>query len=150
MKFGVLRSIGHNIADSLAEGNGFLIGVYNMNVWDAARRSAQGFIEVDFLTGASSGGLPSPSLARAFVLYSEALPSLCARQGIPVAAFRRLHARFFHDRLAMCFTVTVEDRDGQRVTDEYVGSPGRRLKILDQLGRIRRKRSRVARTFHEE
>lgn len=33
MKFGVLRSIGHNIADSLASGIGLMIGVYTTNVF---------------------------------------------------------------------------------------------------------------------
>ena len=77
MKFGVLRCIGHNVADSLADGNGFLIGMYSMDVFAEAKQSRDGFIKVDFLTGTSSGGLPSYSLARAFELYAKALPSFC-------------------------------------------------------------------------
>jgi len=34
MKFNQLRAIGHNIADSLADGNGFLIGHYDMRLFE--------------------------------------------------------------------------------------------------------------------
>jgi hypothetical protein len=143
MKFDQLRAIGHNIADSLADGNGFLFGHYNMHLFKEVRSSPQGFIEVDFLTGTSSGGRPSPELARAFSLYSGALPLLCHKHGISGAVFRQLRARFFADRR---FTVTVEDHEGRCVTDEYVGSPGQRMKVLDARGRVRKKRGRVLRT----
>lgn len=142
MKFNQLRAIGHNITDSLADGNGFLIGHYDMRLFEKVRRSSEGFIEVDFLTGNSSGGQPSPALARAFELYSGALPMLCLRHGISGATFRQLCARFFADGR---FTVTVEDSEGRSVTDEYVGSPGRRIQVLDPRGRIRRKRGHVVR-----
>ena len=102
MKFRELRSIGHNIADSLADGNGLLIGVYGMDVFGEAKQSTDGFIEVDFLTGSSSGGKPSPSLARAFELYSKALPSFCEKHGASSAAFRQLSARFFGDGHHYC------------------------------------------------
>jgi hypothetical protein len=143
MKFDQLRAIGHNIADSLADGNGFLIGHYDMRLFEEVRLSAEGFIEVDFLTGTSSGGRPSAELARAFSLYCGALPLLCLKHGISGAVFRQLRARFFNDRH---FTVTVEDNEGRRVTDEYVGSPGRRIKVVDTRGRVRTKRGRIHRT----
>jgi hypothetical protein len=56
MKFGTLISIGHNIADSLASGIGMMIGVYEMDVFSEAAATPEGFIEVDFLTGRSTGG----------------------------------------------------------------------------------------------
>lgn len=142
-RFNQLRAIGHNIAESLADGNGFLIGRYDMRLFEEVGRSSEGFIELDFLTGTSSGGQPSPALARAFELYCGALPLLCLRHGISGATFRELRARFFADRQ---FTVTVEDSEGRFVTDEYVGSPGRRIRVLDPCGRIRRKRGHVVRT----
>ena len=66
MKFNRLRAIGHNIADSLADGNGFLIGHHDTRPFEEVRRSSEGFIEVAFLTGTSSGDQPSPAQARAF------------------------------------------------------------------------------------
>jgi hypothetical protein len=140
MKFGTLISIGHNIADSLASGIGLMIGVYEMHIFEEAAATPEGFIEVDFLTGESPGGKPSRELARALKLYAGALPDLCRRQGVDVAEFRQLTARFSGRPLACRFVVTIEDRQGRRSTDEYRGLPGRRPRVLDHLGRIRRKR----------
>jgi len=49
MKTGTLRAIAHNIADSLGSGFGLLIGVYDMNVFDEAKKSSGGVITIDFL-----------------------------------------------------------------------------------------------------
>jgi hypothetical protein len=139
MKFGVLKSIGHNIADSLACGPGFLIGLYSTDIFGEAAATPEGFIEVDFLTGTASGGKVSDNLAHALTLYAkEALPALCARHGADLSAFRQLKARFSRDHTAMRFTVTVEDQSGRRSTDDYMGLPGRRPRVLDELGRVRR------------
>ena len=137
MKFGELKSIGHNIADSLASGIGLMIGVFEMDVFGEAAASPEGYIEVDFLTGEASGGRPSPDLARALRLYAEALADLCKRHGVEVSDFRHLSARFSGRPMFERFTVTVEDREGRRSTDDYVGVPGRRPKTLDHLGRVR-------------
>jgi hypothetical protein len=145
MKFDELRSIGHNIADSLASGIGLLIGVYEIDVFDEVDRSPEGFIEVNFLTGTSSGALPSPSLARAFTLYGEALNSLCEKHGTSASAFRKLNARYSVDVASKRFSVTVEDQNGRRTTDEYIGSPGKRARFLDPLGRVRTERGPMAR-----
>src|SRR3954463_3829514 len=140
MKFGTLKSVGHNIADSLASGIGMMIGVYEMDVFGEAAATPEGFIEVDFLSGQSSGGTTSPELARALKLYAAALPDLCRRQGIDAAEFRRLSARYSGQPMFRGFTVTIEDRQGRRSTDNYAGVPGTRPRVLDHLGRIRRKR----------
>jgi hypothetical protein len=140
MKFGTLKSIAHNIADSLASGIGMMIGVYEMDVFGEAAATPEGFIEVDFLSGQPSGGATSPELARALKLYAAALPGLCRRHGIDAAEFRRLSARYSGGLTFPGFTVTIEDRQGRRSTDNYAGIPGRRPRVLDHLGRIRRKR----------
>jgi hypothetical protein len=136
MKFDTLRSIGHNIADSLASGIGLLIGVYEMDIFGEAGRSPEGYIAVDFLTGTSEGAKPSPSLARAISLYREAVVLLCGKHGTSPAAFRTLTARY---SVGGRFVVTVEDHSGRRRVDEYTGMPGRRVRVLDPLGRVRRK-----------
>jgi hypothetical protein len=137
MKFGTLKSIGHNIADSLASGIGLMIGVYEIDVFGEAAATPEGFIEVDFLTGNSSGGEASVELKRALKLYAEALPDLCKRHGVEVSDFRRLSARFSGRPMFERFTVTVEDKGGRQSLDEYVGLPGKRPKVLDHLGRVR-------------
>lgn len=138
MKHAVLTSIGHNIADSLASGIGLLIGVFDMDIFGEARRSAEGFIEVNFVDGTTSGGKPTPNLAEAIHEYSKVLPALCERQGASISDFKRLVARYQHSRE---FIVEVEDSAGKVSRDRYVGVPGARPKALDPLGRVRRVRS---------
>lgn len=137
MKFDELRSISHNIADSLASGIGLLIGIYETDIFGEARRSPEGFITVDFLTGTYTGGKPSTDLARAIVLYRDGLADLCAKHGTEPSVFKELTARYSVDTYGGRFLVTVEDRRGRRSTDEYVGTPGRRVRVLDHLGRVR-------------
>lgn len=138
MRLGVLASIGHNIADSLACGLGFIIGVYETDVFGEADAASAGCIEIDLLRGAITRGEASQSLARAVELYAEALGALCERQGVAVAEFAHLSVRFEAGPFKR-FVVTVEDRRGRRSNDTYEGSPGKRVKVLDHLGRVRRK-----------
>jgi hypothetical protein len=138
MKFGDLRSLAHNLADSFASGVGLLVGVYEMDVYGEAARSPEGFIEVDFLTGRVGGGPPSASLERAVALYRDALPAFCARNRAEVGAFRTILARFWVADDGRRYRVTIEDRNGRRSIDDYRGSPGRRARVVDRLGRVRR------------
>ena len=139
MKFAELRSIGHNIAHSLASGIGLLIGVFEIDVFGEARRNPNRCIVVDFLSGKVVKGRASPSLARAVALYAKALPALCDKHRTSSAIFSELVACYSADAFGPRFTVTVADHGGRRAVDEYVGVPGRRIRILDHLGRIRRK-----------
>jgi hypothetical protein len=129
MKFGEMKSVGHNIADSLAGGCSMLIGVYGLDVFGEARRSPEGYIVVDFLTGTSRGGTPSSKFSDAIALYPEALGRLCKQHGFPVSEFTTLNARYGVDRTyGGHFTVTVEDRKGRCSSDQYIGIGGRRLR----------------------
>lgn len=127
MKLGKLRSVGHNIADSLASGIGLMIGVYEMDIFAEATSSKAGYIRVDFLAGSALDGQVSPSTNRAIVLYKEALPGLCAKHGLGLQDFKVLQARFGVDPVyGRHFSVTVEDAVGKRSTDQYIGVPGKR------------------------
>jgi len=129
MKHGSLKSLGHNIADSLASGIGLMIGVYEMNVFAEAASTSEGFIKVDFLSASLSGGDASSGLSRAIGLYRDALPTLCEKHGIDPKQIKTLEARYGTDPVyGPHFTVTVEDSDGRRSTDQYVGVPGKRLR----------------------
>jgi hypothetical protein len=141
MKHDKLRSIAHNIADSFASGIGLLVGVYEMDAFEEARNSEEGFITVDFLNGRIQGGCPSASLAKAVALYRDALPDLCERQGASISNFRALTARFSVSAYGKRVQVIVEDENGRSSTDEYVGIPLKRVRILDSLGRVRPKRN---------
>jgi hypothetical protein len=133
MKHDVLRSVAHNIADSLASGCGLLIGVYDMDVFGEAHSSPEGFLDVDFLSGTTSGATPSSSLAKAIKLYQAALPDLCASQGAQLSDFKELVVKYFGRR----FSVMIVDQAGRQSTTEYESIPGQRVKVLDTLGRLR-------------
>ena len=129
MKLSNLKSLGHNIADSMASGIGFLIGVYEMDVFAEAAASEEGHITVNFLDGTSTGGTPSPDLAQAIRQYRDALPSLCAKHAIDLAEIKLLIARFGTDAAyGPHFKVTVGNMSGRVSTDQYIGMPGRRLR----------------------
>ena len=130
MKFGELKSIGHNIADSLGSGICLLVGYYEIDIFAEAAGLPAGYIEVDFLTGTSSGSPTSPTLTKVIKLYQDALDRLCASHGANASAFAALTARFATDsRYGSHFTFTVEDQRGRRSIDEYLGTPGRKLKV---------------------
>ncbi|MGZ3236826.1 MAG: hypothetical protein ACXU8A_05555 [Burkholderiaceae bacterium] len=129
MNLGKLKSLGHNVADSLASGIGLLIGMYEMNVFAEAAASDEGYINVDFLNGTTTGSRTSPSLSRAICLYRQALPALCAKHGLNPAEIKTIEAHFGTDSAyGPHFSVTVESVDGKRSTDRYIGVPGRRLR----------------------
>lgn len=140
MKHKVLRSIGHNIADSLASGCGFLVGLYFFDIFAEAAARPGGFVEIDFLSGKADGE-PSASLAELAGLYAGALPKLCASQGASDRHFAVLTARFYRAADGMRFDVTVEDKAGRRTVDHYLGLSGARPKSLDPLGRVRTRRN---------
>ena len=128
MKFGELTSIVHNAADSLASGMGFMIGVYGIEIFGEASRSAEGIITVDFLTGRVTSGEASPSLSKAVELYRTAFDELCAKHCVEPWSFKTATARFGTDRqLGQWFETFVEDRNGRASTDRYFGLESRRL-----------------------
>src|SRR5580704_15873772 len=91
-----------------------------------------------FMERTSSG-----RLAGAIALYADALADLCKKHGTSPTVFRELTVRYSVDAHGRRFVVTVDDHRGRRVADEYVGIASRRIRILDRLGRVRRKRGRV-------
>lgn len=129
MKLGELKSLGHNIADSLASGIGLMIGVYETNVFAEAAAEPEGFVVVDFLAGCTSGANVSASFKRAVCLYRNQLPGLCAKHGLEPTELSKLEARYGTDPVyGPHFAVTVESRDGKHSTDRYLGVPGKRTR----------------------
>ena len=68
---------------------------------------------------------------------------ICVKSTASPTVFRELTVRYSVDAHGRRFVVTVEDHQGRRVADEYVGIASRRIRILDGLGRVRRKRGSV-------
>ena len=141
-RFNVLRSIGHDLAHSLASGLSGLTEQYGLDPFEDARRNPDGALKVDFLTGVASG-ICSAQFSAALAAFRDALPSLCDKHQTSSSAFRQLRAAYIADPMGGRFLVTVEDQAGRLSTDEY-SRHGERFRTLDSRGRICRKRDRVA------
>jgi hypothetical protein len=145
MKIGTLRAIAHNVADSLGSGIGMLIGVYDMNIFGEATRSPGKVISVDFLAGKATKGRVSSKLRAAISKYGKALPNLCAKHGASIEDFKTLTVSYSTVGSTRRIIVNIQDRIGRCYVDEYIDIPARRVKVTDQLGRIRTKRGAVRR-----
>lgn len=143
MKSGVLRSVGHNLADSLASGICLLIGYREVSVFADAMRSPQKYVEVDFLNGIVTEGKASDSLTKAVYEYSKSLDKFCKKSGARAENFAALAARFHYGATERIVEVLVADTRGIFSIDTYVGVPLRRRRTQDKLGRIRRSPGRV-------
>jgi hypothetical protein len=138
VKHDELRSIAHNVADSLASGVGLPIGVYFSEVFREAESSPEKSITIDFLKGTIVAGRASSNLAKAVNLYCDVLADLYAKQRASVSQFRVLTARYSADNQSERVLVTIEDGEGRRSLDEYVaGGSLRHIKTVDPSGRIR-------------
>ena len=124
-----LKAIGHNLADSLASGMGFMIGVFATDIYGEAAAGPPGYLEVDFLDATITGNAASAGLRRAVELYrQEALPELCRSHGVDPSTIRCLRARYSVDAVhGPQFTVTVGDSRGRQSEALYRGRPGKRV-----------------------
>jgi hypothetical protein len=133
MRFGELKSIAHNFADSISSGLCLPIGVgddpsgdYAYNLFEDVQASPEGYIEIDFITGALSGAKPSRRISDALVRYRHWLPELAIKHGGDASEFHQLTVRFGVDRVyGEHFTVSITDGKGRSDTTIYSG--GRRF-----------------------
>ena len=105
MKFSELRSVAHNIADSLGSGIGMLVGVYDIDVIGEAYQAPGGTLTIDFLAGKCVDSTVSAAFADVVARYRTGLASLCKKHGVPESAFSELTARY-----------SVDNRGGWHVT----------------------------------
>jgi hypothetical protein len=126
MKFDVLASIGHNLADSVASGASYLFNFWDQHVFRDVKNDPQGRIEIDFIAGRVIGGQASNELHLVVSHSSEVLRGLCEKHSVSPDAFRRLTAAMIADSEPQ-FAVTIEDQRGRCRTDTYRGSPGKRV-----------------------
>lgn len=127
----------------MASGLGFVIGHYPMDVFGEAASSPEALIKVDFLNGRVIRGKPSDSLEAAVALFANVLPEFCQSNGAQATDFKVLSATFDTTPLGPRVLLLVTDRGGRSSTTEYRGVPLMRLKVLDGLGRIRKKPRQV-------
>jgi hypothetical protein len=125
MRFGTLRSIAHNLGDSLSTGLGLPIGLYGYDVFEEARNSPEGFIEIDFVNGAMLGAMPSEVLSDAVLQYKRWLAELAAKHGASVEDFTQLTLRFADaGAYGRHFVASVADRKGRSDCTVYDGTGG--------------------------
>ena len=128
MKIDELTSFGHNVADSLASGMCFMVGIHFVDIFGEAAASSDGHVLVDFVIGSASGSPVSDSLAAAIRRFAEMLPELADQHGLDSSEIKTLKARFGTDSVAgPHFRVTVETSDGRKSEDQYAGLPGKRF-----------------------
>jgi hypothetical protein len=128
MRFGELKSIAHNFADSISSGIGLPIGIYGYDIFGEAQASAGGYIEIDFIASRIYGGATSRVLTDALREYKNWLPTLTAKHGAEVSAFTQLTIRFAVDVVkGPYFTVSMSDTKGRSDKSTYSGYGGRTL-----------------------
>lgn len=137
MKHNQLCAIAHNVADSMVSG-AFIIGHYPLDVFGEAASNAEGVIVIDYLTGRITRGSASLELCEAALLFAEALPSFCNQHGADVKDFETLSVTFEGRSKARRVLLSVTDRTGRSSMTEYAGTPLKRIRVLDRLGRVRR------------
>ena len=141
MKFDVLASIAHNIADSLS-GCSFVTDCHGLSPFEDAARKTRRLVEMDLVAGVCIHGDASEELKiAAQIVASEALSKLCSKAGGSPSEFKVLRVRYVVGAAGRGIEVTVENNSGQRRTDFYLAWPARRPKVLDPLGRIRTARN---------
>jgi hypothetical protein len=128
MRFGELKSIAHNFADSISSGIGLPIGTYGYDIFGEAQASADGYIEIDFIASQVYGGATSRVLTDALRQYKAWLPTLAAKHGAELSYFKQLTVRFAVDKVhGPYFTVSISDAKGRSDTTTYNGIGGRTL-----------------------
>ena len=138
MKLREYNALAHNFAASFASGIGLLVGHCENRVFEEAWARPDGVIEIDFLTGRCPPGCTF-QLRRAVHLYTEALPDFCVQHGADVGDMTDFKVRFYSASALECgFTVEIILSNGRRSSIDYLGQVGRRARMLDSLGRLRK------------
>lgn len=127
----------------MASGLGFVVGYCQTDVFGEAATTTGGVIEIDFLRGSVVRGRPSDQLKSAAVMFGQAFPAFCKKNGAEVTDFQSFLAAFDAIGGRCRAVLTVVDRNGRRSLTEYDGVPLKRLRVLDTLGRIRRKTRQI-------
>ena len=150
MKQADLRAAAHNIADSLSGEFSFVLGIFQVPVWDAVDASPSGEVTLDLLRGEVIPEACDEQLHRAIEQAALVLPEFLRKHSCDPdqvtkleMVLRRGNHREFPTASAEGqreVIVTVAQQDGTESTDRYVGMPLTRPRKLDALGRLRTER----------
>lgn len=147
MKQAVLRAAVHNALDSLTSGCplAFAIGDYHFPFWMLVGNLPEKVFEADILTGrvTTQGSLKGMNsyrqLVEAMASMAEQMPGFLHRHGCPPKLVESIAVRFESDRSHRHWvTATIVRTNGASTTDVYFGTPLKRRRSLDRLGRVRR------------
>lgn len=131
MRFGTLRSIAHNLGDSISTGLGLPIGLDGYDIFEEAKNSSEGFLEIDFIAGAICGAMPSTVLSDALLQYTRWLHELAAIHGATLDDFSRLTLRFADSKpYGRHFVATIANQRGRSDGTVYDGAGGLTLAKL--------------------
>ena len=139
MKHSELHAIVHNVAASLGAGVSMLTGFYTLDLFGNAASSKDRRVTIDFITGCVIEGQPDRSTVIAAGLSAGALRRLVSEAGGSIADLTEASATYFGNRT---FTVSVTDAGGKKTSADYQDHSGKRIRELDQQGRIRRRPAR--------
>lgn len=104
-----------------------MVGYRAVDIFAEAGCSSDGYIEVDFLTGDTSGGSVSKNLRYAILAYRDSLPDRGPENGVDLSQVRTIKIRFgTRPALGRRMRVSVEDSSGRTSDDWYYGCPARR------------------------
>jgi hypothetical protein len=131
MKIDTLASIAHDIADSLGSGSSLVFNRWGIDVYSDADASDDGLLEIDLLTGQITSGNASPELVDGIKHAPDVLASFCAKHGGMDPPPKIVAIKFFVERTRLGvlrrFSTVVEDHQGRQRTQDFYGSPGRRI-----------------------
>lgn len=147
MKRAVLRAAVHNALDSFTSGCSlaFAIEDYEFPFWMLLWNMPDRVFEADVLTGVVATPRPDKGLrsylrlTNAVAVLADEMPAFLRKHGCTPNSIDSVAVRFENNwTRRKCVTVTIVMVDGTRLTDAYHGTPLRRRRIRDQLGRVRR------------
>ncbi len=146
MKHDTLHGVAHNFADSIASGQSFVVPyhVIQTDVYAEAAENENDCLVVNILTAQAHGARSGGGVEAALPLLKSAFPAFCEKHGIRHSDYADFLIRFTRSARAVgrgssTYIITIQDRNGKRTSREYIGVPGKRSKVTDELGRPRPK-----------
>ena len=143
MKKSHLRSVVHNLTDSLSSECSTFLGYAYSGLWEHIDRLPAQRLEVDLLTGVSTPPV-STELQQHLKNFAHEVPKFLRGQHCDLSELSALRVEFRRSLMALPSRkeaiISIERTDGSKIVDRYVGDPLKRPQYLDIQGRRRTNR----------
>jgi len=116
-----------------------VLGVFDIDFLRELIASPDTTLVIDILNGVLIEGSASPELKMQISGCPNAVKEMCASEHIMIYDYRKIQAKFWLRRSQIRLDLTIEDRRRKKTTAEYCGTPLKRVRQLDEHGRIRSK-----------